>query len=583
MVVFKKTNNRFFIGLGFFLAFSFFASGTLAHAATMYLVPSTQSVGVGQEFTVDVKIDTNDASTSINAAQATIQFPIGILDAVSVNTQSSALGFWLTGPTISNNNGTIQFIGGAIKGIAGSSLEVIQVTFKATGIGSANIAITNAATTAADGKGTNVLAGVQGASVAVETSVLTVPEFGDTTSTEEPAQVNRTAIAASGLPATPTLRVPLYPDQSRWYNQVGDTIVLWDVPADVTQVSASLSHAESNVLGTPETTLSDGEDFGVLQDGIWYITVRFKNNIGWGPPAFYKISLDTVPPLPFDINIENAGTDNPSPTIQFETSDSLSGIAGYVISVDGAQVAETTSTTMTLPPQLPGTHALVVSADDLAGNSVQDSISFQILPLPTPQITFVEPSVPQGQFVFATGSGTPSSSVAIAVVDGDKRDVFDGTVPVEGDGQWNITVEVPLAIGTYFLSATTHDDRGAQSLASAPVAFTVRPASVISFGIIDLGWFEILIIVILLVITGISVWSWRNLAKKQKRGLYNTVAGRDIEKLTDLLSANIKSLQELPAIKNATGEPESTYLIDKMDENVAKIRKYLKQELEKLK
>jgi hypothetical protein len=123
---------------------------------------------------------------------------------------------------------------------------------------------------------------------------------------------------------------------------LGDTIVLWNVPADVTQVSASVGHIESAAVGTPEATLSNGTDIGTLQDGIWYVTARFKNNIGWGPPAYYKIAIDTAVPLPFTAQIQNAGTDNPSPSIQFETSDSLSGIAGYTIAVDGTVLTTTT-------------------------------------------------------------------------------------------------------------------------------------------------------------------------------------------------------------------------------------------------
>jgi hypothetical protein len=539
----------------------------------MYLVPSTQNVLIGQEFTVDVKIDTTDSSSSINAAQATIQFPVSMLSAVSVDTQSSTFDFWLTGPTITNDDGTIQFIGGTIKGIAGSALEIAQITFRATGVGSADLMIANGAVLAADGKGTNVLAGIQGVSIAVGTTAIPLlPNTG----------ITRPAIAATILPVAPTISVPLYPDQSRWYNQVGETTALWNVPPDVTHVSASMSHSESNAIGTPETVLSDGKDFGILQDGIWYITSRFENNIGWGPPAYYKISVDTTPPLPFDTHIANAGTDNPSPSIQFETNDSLSGIADYTISIDGKEIAETTSTMMTLAPQPPGMHTLVVSASDLAGNSVQDSTTFTILPLPTPQVTFVEPSVIQGQFAFISGNATPSSSVDVVALDGDNREVFEGSAPVDSDGHWDITVNVPLAVGRYSISATERDNRGAESLATAPQAFTVRAPSVISFGFVELDWFAILLIVILLVATGVSLWAWRSTAKKQKRGLYNTMAGRDIDKLSDLLSVNIQDLAKLPFVKNATRDPELVYLIQKMGENVAKIQHYIKQELEKL-
>jgi hypothetical protein len=238
---------------------------------------------------------------------------------------------------------------------------------------------------------------------------------------------------------------------------------------------------------------------------------------------------------------------------------------------------------MTLPAQPPGTHTLVVIATDRAGNSVQDTASFQILPLPTPQVTFVEPSVIQGAFAFASGNGTPSSSVEIVVVDGNKREVFDGTTPVDSDGNWSSVINAPLAIGNYTLSAIAHDGRGAQSLATAPQKFAILAPSIISFGVIQLGWFEILIIVLLLAMTGASLALWRNSAKKQRRGLYTIVAGRDIEKLSDLLSANLKNLSEIPLIEAASADPELAHIIATMKENIAKMKKYLKEELGKIK
>jgi len=200
-----------------------------------------------------------------------------------------------------------------------------------------------------------------------------------------------------------------------------------------------------------------------------------------------------------------------------------------------------------------------------------------------PQITFVEPSVTQGAFAFTSGTGMPSSSVEITIIDGSKRTVFDGITPVDSDGNWSTIVNVPLAVGTYALSAVARDDRGAQSVATAPQKFAVLAPSIISFGIINLGWFEILIIVMLLAITGASLALWRNSAKKQRRGLYATVAGRDIEKLGDLLSNNLKDLSQIPAIENVIADPELAHAIATMKENIAKMKKYLTEELGKIK
>jgi hypothetical protein len=568
-----------------------FHAAPAAHAATMSFVSSESSASIGD--TVDVSVRIDSEGQSVNAAQGTIQYPANILQVQSVDRSNSIFNIWAQEPSVNTSTGAISFLGGGTNSFSGTSLYILDIKFLVKGTGNATLVFANAGVTAGDGTGANILDGTTpltvyvngtgGAAVTPSLPNTGAPSGTASSTATTPQSITRAPVAATGLPAAPVLTVPLYPDPTRWYNLLGDTIVLWNVPADVTQVSASVGHTESNAIGVPETTLSNGKDLGMLQDGIWYVTARFKNNVGWGPPAYYKISIDTTVPLPFTIQIENAGTDDPSPTITFETSDSLSGIADYTVAVDGTMIAATASTTMTLPAQPPGTHTLVVTATDLAGNSAQDTISFKILPLPAPQIAFVEPSVIQGNFVFASGSAIPSSSVEIVVNDGNGRNVFDGTAPVDSDGNWNITVKVPLAVGKYFLSAITHDDRGAQSLSTAPQAFTVLAPSVISFGIINLSWFEILILVILLAITGGSLALWLTSARKQRRGLYAIVAGRDIEKLSDLLLVNLKDLSEIPAIEAVAADPELAHVIAAMKENIAKMKKYLTEELGKIK
>jgi len=560
----------------------------IARAATMSFISSASTAVIGN--TIDVSVRVNGEGQTVNAAQATIQYPAGILQVVRVDHSNSIFNIWAQEPTVNTSTGEISFLGGGTNSFTGSSLYILDVTFMVRGAGAATLSFANAGVTAGDGTGANILSGTTPLSINTGGTLgaAAVPASSTSAAVEMAsssllAPVTRAAATATGLPMAPTLSVPLYPDQSRWYNLLGDTIVLWNVPPDITHVAASVSHVENAVVGTPEAALANGKDLGILGDGIWYAKVQFENGVGWGAPAYYKISVDTTPPLPFAISIENAGTDNPSPTVQFETNDSLSGIANYTIAVDGTVIATTTATTLALPPQAPGAHTLVVSASDLAGNSSQDSASFAILPLPTPQITFVEPSIAQGSFVFASGNSAPSSSIEVIIIDGGNRQVFDGIVAADSDGHWDITANVPLAIGTYSLSAIARDARGAKSLATAARPFMVLAPSVISFGAINLGWFEILLITILLAITIASLCSWWYVLKQQRRGRYNIVTGRDIEKLSDLLSADIKDLSGLPAVKNIASDPEFIHAIATLNENVAKIKKYLKQELEKLK
>lgn len=579
----QTKNKNFLLSLCVFSVFLFFfAVVHSAQAATMYSLSDVRSAIIGQEFSVDIKIDTNDASSTINSAQATIQFPANVVNALSVDTQNSTFGFWLEEPTISNKDGTIQFVGGTTKGVAGASLQIARIKFKAISGGTADFKITDAAVTAADGKGTNVLLGTRVALVTVGTSVLPSTKSIQATSTEQPIQVNRVAVEAKVLPITPIVRIPLYPDVSRWYDRVGDVIALWDLPPDVVQVSASINRTKTSAISTPEKILSNGKSFGILQEGIWFMRVQFKNNVGWGTPVYRKISIDTTVPVPFDIKINNAVSDNPSPIIRFETSDSLSGIADYTISVDGKELVATTSTMAKLPPQPPGKHTLTVKANDLAGNSVQDSIGFEIFPLPTPEIQFITKSVSQGEFVFANGTGALGGFVEVNIADENNLEVFHGTTPVGSDGRWDITMKEPLAIGQYRFSAISHNDIGAVSLASNAQLFTVRAKSIISIGFIELSWFDILLIVILSVITGASLLSRAYILKQHRRGKYSVEFSRDVEKLSNLLSANIESLSNLSVVKKVINDPELAHLINTMKENVAKIRKYIKQEIEDL-
>ncbi|MFA5870847.1 MAG: cohesin domain-containing protein [Candidatus Paceibacterota bacterium] len=585
MYSFNKIINKktlLFLSLFLFVLF-FFTSHNYVSAATMYAFPNMRAVTLGQEFIIDIKIDTSDTNIGINSAQATIQFPVGIVSVVNVDKQSSTFGFWLEEPTVSNSNGTIHFIGGSVKGVLGSTLQILRIKFKAIGVGTADFKIVDAAVTSADGKGTNTLSSASGVLIGIGTNVLPPPIIPQEASVELPAQVIREAVISKKLPIKPVLRVPLYPDETRWYNRVGDVIVLWDLPEDVTQVATRVSYIKDAIVGTPEKTLTNGKGFGPLKDGIWYIKVQFKNNIGWSEPAYYKISLDTTVPVPFDIKIDSVKGTNPSPIVQFETNDSLSGNAGYAILVDGKELKTTTSTIVELPIQSLGKHVLVIRANDFAGNSVQDSIEFEVLPLPTPLIKFVTKSVSQGEFVFVSGDGEPLGTVDVRVVGQDGREVSLNVVAVESDGRWDITINEPLAIGTYLISAISHDSRGAMSSVSVAQQFSVRAKSIISFGYIELSWFEILIMVILLVIAGASLWSRKYIIKKQKRGRYNIIVGRDIEKFSDLLLINIRELSKNISAKGGVDIPQLTHLLGTMNENVEKLKRYITQELEKLK
>jgi hypothetical protein len=345
---------------------------TTASAASYNLTADKETFVIGDTFNVDAKIDSADVG--INAGQATITFPKDIVQVTSVDKSTSAFNFWLQGPSYSNDTGDVTFIGGSQSGISGKSLEVVRITFKVKGAGAAGIIFSDGAITASDGSGTNVLTAMNGLQL---TSITT-----QNATLIKPPQIVRPAVAASSPPAKPVLMIPLYPDPSAWYGDVSRFIVQWDLPRDVTDVATMI-----NQYPTFDPTVSEGlfnnKTFSPLTDGIWYLHVRFKNAAGWGSTTHYRIGIDTVPPLSFEVTSpDGLVTANVAPTIRFETKDQPSGISGYRILVNNVVATTTLATTYTLPPQSPGKQSIVVQAIDRAGNLTESRVILEISEVP---------------------------------------------------------------------------------------------------------------------------------------------------------------------------------------------------------
>lgn len=577
------------------LILSGFAFIGQTHAAVLSAVPETRAVALGESVSVDVKINTEDVS--INATQATVHFPSNILELVEADNSVSVFNFWVEDPLISNEDGTLKFIGGTTKGVSGNALQVIKMKFKAVSSGTAEISINDAVITANDGRGTNVLSSIEGTSIVVSPEIVAPtpatpvlpPEQAPV---EQPQIIEREPVPAVGLPVQPKLRVPLYPDESKWYNHVGEVIVFWEVPDDVIRIATAIDQNPKTSPENIETQLFTGKSFGQLEEGVWYAHVQFKNNIGWGPETHYKISIDTVPPVSFEVGIDNEVSDNPAPKISFETFDSLSGISRALIYVDNQEPIESKETSLTLPLQPPGKKLLKVRIFDLAGNSVEDDLEFEILPLPTPVIEFITKSVPRDEPIFISGTAISGAFIDLRVY-GKAGQVLKETAQSDNLGKWGLSLKEPLLIENYTVTATARDERGALSFPSAPEQFKVRPRTVLSVGPIDLGYFEIFIMIILMAVAAIGFYGWYYLGIKKKREAYAIIVARDVEKMHNLLEdnlnkleSNIKSLEKFinPISKaiDPTMKEESLIFIDKMKTVLGKIKKYVKKEVEEL-
>lgn len=556
-----------------------------ASAATLSLIPRGQSFGIGQEVDVDLVLDTNDAT--VNAAQAVINFQSNVLQFVSADRSKSAFNFWVEDPTGSDSG--VSFVGGTDGPVSGKSLLIFTAKFKAVGAGNADLSISDGIVTASDGKGTNVLSTVRGATVTVSTSISsqTLPKEV-VQPQEQPQKLTRPPAVAVKTPALPVLRVNLYPDQSKWYNHFGDVIALWDVPTDITQVAAVLDKNPNTVPQSFDKELFNGKNFGPLKDGVWYLHVRFKNNLGNGPAAHYKISVDTVSPIDFNLTItEGISTNNPQPTINFKTNDALSGIDHYEIRVDSneAVIGSPDWFYYKLPLLTPGHHLISVKAIDKAGNFKEKSVNPEILPIESPVITFFSKDIFIGEGnLIARGTSLTDYILKVAVKKDTGDIVGEAAVVADKSGNWEAVIDQPLKGGIYYVEVVAQDQRGALSLPVKSESFRIRERPLFTVAGIGITktWFFVGFIAIL--IGGfLSGWLFYRLWRAQLTRK-TIVAQRDIIAMSNNIQKDLDKALASYSDKQVSEQEaaEIEFLIKKVKGNLEKTQKYVTKNIEEI-
>lgn len=343
-----------------------------ADAATLFLTSGAQKLSIGDTVGVDVRINSNQ---TVNAAQGVLYYPRDVFDVDQVVRTNSIFDIWLAAPAVNTSTGEVSFLGGSTNAFSGNSMEVFTVVFRARGMGSGTIGFRNAAVTAGDGTGANILSSSAALTLAVGT---TTPVASAAPAVQPPKQITRPPTPAAKAPVAPILSLGLYPDQGRWYNTIGNFLAQWQLPPDVSDVATAVNQ-NPKFDPTISEGLFDNKTFGAVTEGIWYLHVRFKNSIGWGPTVHYRIAIDTTPPFPFAAKSkEGSVIEISAPTLQFSTQDQPSGVALYRILTDGSVVGLTTSTSFASPSLSFGAHNIVVQAIDYAGNTTESRLSITV-------------------------------------------------------------------------------------------------------------------------------------------------------------------------------------------------------------
>lgn len=448
----------------------------------LYSSPASKNVTVGQKFSVAIYVNTG--GEAINAVRATLSYPNEELSLLSITETGSIIRFWAPEPSFSDSAGIMNFGGGLpTPGYNGLSGKIVTLNFQAKKAGEARLSFTAGSVLANDGKGTNVLSAMNGGNYKI------VAKSGS----EENLSTKETSTTKTTI-ANPNITSSTHPDQASWYNN-RNIKFNWEIPVGVMGVSILLNQESQADPGPIIDGLFSEKEYDNLKDGIWYLHLKVKNNTNWSEISNFRVQIDTVPPLPFviEINQEEFST---NPQISFEAIDQLSGIDYYEVNIDNQEAVQLNSGAgiYSLVGVLAGKHFVIVKAVDRAGNKTVATAEIMVDKLRQPVIDGYGERADADRTLFIVGSAPGAEKVNLYLRRQGEDKIDLKTAPVF-DGRWFFSLDDKLPHGEYVFWAESVNRNGLKSDYSSKqniripwltIKITSNFASLLFFGLLTI-------------------------------------------------------------------------------------------------
>lgn len=374
--------------LGSLLVASFLFTAEKTFAADISTVPATGNYSVGQTFTVAVRV--SPVAESVNAVESSLKFNPAVLSVVSVSKEGSVFSLWTTEPTFSNTAGTVTFGGGSPSPFTAAS-KLLNVTFRTLAVGSGSLTIGKSSVLAADGKGTDVFKNGSGGTYTVAAATTPTPTPDTPKALDKPktdtSSSSDKALVFGDPPRAPEVGSQTFLDPEVWYKST-EGIFAWTLPFDVNIVAVELSTSSTNEPDKNEKAVFNPpiEEFKITRDniidGVQYLSIKYKNQVGWGTVLNRKLQIDTTAPEPFTIDVRAANSTTGFPLLHFEANDTTSGIDHYDMTIADKEPIKVTPDEAKLGYLLKeledGTYTVKVIAYDKAGNIREASVAVLI-------------------------------------------------------------------------------------------------------------------------------------------------------------------------------------------------------------
>ena len=268
------------------------------------------------------------------------------------------------------------------------------------------------------------------------------------------------------------------------YNNTGSMTVTWAGTDGL-----GIDHYEIFVNGGKVATYGAGNSTAVvsLPEGNGEIMVYAYDRAGNSAYATVHVIVDLTGPI-VEISSPYAGQITlSSVTVYWSGADPLSGIARYVVSMDGGAGTELSASTLSygFAGLASGSHTVMVKAYDNTGNSFSDSVTF-VVDIVSPSITSetMTGDIAEKNIAIVVGFSEAMNQTSTTItVDG-----VEGTVSWSGNNA-TFTPSSVLAYGTpYIVTVSGHDSAGNSVTSTGSFATPAAPASITDGGILAISF-----------------------------------------------------------------------------------------------
>ncbi len=329
-----------------------FSLSTPVFAATLGFLPASGTFQTTQTFSVSVQV--SSAEQAINAVSGTISFDPKLVEVTALSRSRSIVSYWAVEPTYSNKNGTISFEGVIPNpGFKGSGGKLFTLSVKAKQAASPDLRFTAGSVLANDGAGTEVLSGMSKAQFTIKA------ETTDTKTTTSKAVSFFEAVVTS----------PTHPDQSKWYRD-NNPQFSWQLPSGIVKLGVAVDQNPTTEPQANSAQLTSSFVDRDMQDGAWYLHVRFVAFDGISKVAHYHFQIDTHKPEMLAASIDAQAVRGGILKLSLQAKDALSGLDHYTVAIDNTspQVIPADQDSFSTSGLVAGLHTVAIAAVDKAGN-----------------------------------------------------------------------------------------------------------------------------------------------------------------------------------------------------------------------